>query len=108
MLQACQNESNTLILSAVSVWEIQLKHQRGKLELDVSLAEILTDQIQLGTLIFLPINHDHILEIYSLPFFHQDPFDRLLIAQARIEAATLVTSDTTILGSYHSLVATLN
>ena len=107
-LQACQNESNTLILSAVSIWEIQIKHQRGKLELDVPLAEIIKNQIQLGTVTFLPITHNHILDIYSLPFFHQDPFDRLLIAQARIEVATLVTTDATILASYHSLVSTLN
>lgn len=88
----CQNPSNELLLSLVSVWEIQIKAQLGKLQLRTALAKVIADQQQNGVTL-LPITLSHILALQSLPPHHRDPFDRLLIAQAQMEGATLLSKD---------------
>ena len=104
MLAACQDRENTLLLSAASVWEIQIKHQRNKIELGVPLVQIVAEQTQSGVFTLLPIEARHVLAIYDLPLHHNDPFDRLLLAQARTEGATLVTADAVIRQHYGALV----
>jgi PIN domain nuclease of toxin-antitoxin system len=84
---------NTLFLSAASFWEICIKASLGKLKLAPSWSqqfeqEMLTNQIQ-----WLPIQKDHCQQLMTLPLFHRDPFDRLLIAQAQVEGMTLLTTD---------------
>ena len=88
----CQNPSNELLLSLVSVWEIQIKAQLGKLQLRTALAKVIADQQRNGVTL-LPITLPHILALQSLPPHHRDPFDRLLIAQAQMEGATLLSKD---------------
>jgi PIN domain nuclease of toxin-antitoxin system len=92
-LSSCQNPDNTLILSVVSIWEMQIKLQLGKLQLNQPLPEIIDSQRQENNLQFLPVTIDHVLALDSLPFHHKDPFDRLLISQAIVENATLVSVD---------------
>ena len=92
-LSACQDQANTLILSVVSVWEMQIKSQLGKLRLNLPLIEIITGQQQTNNIEILPIELEHVLELQSLPHHHGDPFDRLLIAQANAEGAVLVSGD---------------
>lgn len=104
MLAACQDRDNTLLLSAASVWEIQIKHQRNKIELGVPLVQIVAEQTQSGVFTLLPIEARHVLAIYDLPLHHNDPFDRLLLAQARTEDTMLVTADAVIRQHYGALV----
>ncbi|MGK7946129.1 MAG: type II toxin-antitoxin system VapC family toxin [Microcystaceae cyanobacterium] len=87
------NRSNIKLLSVVSIWEIQIKHQLGKLSLNLPLRNIIEEQINNHNIVILTIIPDHVLELDKLPFHHKDPFDRLLIAQANIEQATLISRD---------------
>ena len=81
--------SNQVLLSAVVVCEIALKRSLGKLRTpDGFIADLLASDA-----IKLPIGLDHAAAIEHLPLHHRDPFDRLLIAQAAIEGATLVSAD---------------
>jgi PIN domain nuclease of toxin-antitoxin system len=89
----CQDRQQTLLLSVVSVWEIIIKQQIGKLTLRLPLADIVTQQCQQNDVQILPITLPHTLEVAQLPLVHKDPFDRLLIAQSRVENAVLLSAD---------------
>ena len=91
----CENTNNTLYLSPVSPWEIQIKHQLGKLDLAVDLQKMIETQQQNG-LKLLPITLAHIYALAQLENHHQDTFDRLLIAQATVESMPLITVDSKI------------
>jgi PIN domain nuclease of toxin-antitoxin system len=92
-----QNRRNTLFLSIASIWEIQIKHQIGKLDLSMSLSDILIRQQLENKIQLLPILLPHILELDNLPLHHRDPFDRLLVAQARVEKTVLISADPSII-----------
>jgi len=92
VLAFCENTDNILYFSPVSAWEIQIKHQLGKLELTVPPSEMIETQQQNG-LMLLPISLAHIYALDRLENYHQDPFDRLLIAQSIVESMPLVTVD---------------
>src|SRR5690349_21779316 len=79
----CKDQTNTLLLSMASAWEIQIKYQLGKLNLRMPLADIVSSQQGSNGLKFLPISFSHILALQNLPMAHRDPFDRLLAAQAK-------------------------
>ncbi|WP_165778858.1 type II toxin-antitoxin system VapC family toxin [Leptospira perolatii] len=84
---------SNLLLSIASVWEMQIKMRIGKLEVKDGLQVFLgRAKTQLG-LNYLPIRVDHILEESELPNIHSDPFDRLLLSQARLEGVPIITSD---------------
>jgi PIN domain nuclease of toxin-antitoxin system len=91
--QACEDLHNCLYLSLVSVWEIQIKQQLGKLQLSASWQEMIKTQQQDNNLVLLPIELTHIAALSQLPAMHRDPFDRLLIAQAIHESMTIITVD---------------
>jgi PIN domain nuclease of toxin-antitoxin system len=93
-LAACQSSSNVLLLSVASAWEMQIKLQLGKLKLALPLEAIIESQQQANHLEILPVTLSHVFALKDLPAHHKDPFDRLLIAQAKVEDATLVSSDT--------------
>jgi PIN domain nuclease of toxin-antitoxin system len=76
--------------SAVSLWELAIKRAKGRFSFDDG--EML-DAIKHQRFDELPISTRHGLEAASLPPHHSDPCDRMLIAQARLEGLTLVTSD---------------
>ena len=92
-LAACQDENNTLLLSVVSVWEMQIKMQLGKLKISCPIEELIKRQQQANGLQILSIELAHVLSLSNLRSHHKDPFDRLLIAQAKVEEATLVSVD---------------
>ena len=92
-LTAYQDDNNQIFFSLVSIWEIQIKQQLGKLELDIGLADLLQEQCGNNQLELLPIKLNHILDLKKLPFHHKDPFDRLLISQTFSEGMVLVSSD---------------
>ena len=89
----CQDPSNELLLSLVSIWEIQIKAQLGKLTLRTALSQIVTDQQSQNGITLLQITLPHILTLQNLPMHHRDPFDRLLISQAQNEGASLLSKD---------------
>jgi len=91
-LELCQNPENALFLSVASVWEMQVKTQLGKLKIDLRLSDLIRQQEENGIEI-LSVQVSHVLEIGNLPSHHKDPFDRLLIAQARIEEMVFVSAD---------------
>jgi PIN domain nuclease of toxin-antitoxin system len=92
-LALCQDRANTVLLSVVSVWEMQIKSQLGKLKLSVPLAEVVETQRQTNNIEVMSITLAHVLALENLPTPHKDPFDRLLIAQANVEDAVLVSDD---------------
>ena len=81
--------SNEVMLSVVSVWEIIIKSQLGKVTLRLPLRDILVQQQANGIQILGP-TVDHVLAVESLPPVHKDPFDWLLIGQATVEGALLL------------------
>ena len=92
VLDLLQDPSSEILLSVVSLWEMLIKSQLGKMKFRLALSEIVNHQLNNGLKI-LPVTIDHVLELENLPFIHKDPFDRLLIAQARFEGAILLSSD---------------
>ena len=93
VLDACENRANRLILSIVSIWEMQIKMQLGKLKLKRSLKELVKNQQDVNSLLILPVSPNHIFMLDNLPMHHSDPFDRLLISQAIEEKLLLVSKD---------------
>jgi PIN domain nuclease of toxin-antitoxin system len=89
----CNDPAAVLHLSVASAWEIQIKVQIGKLALPRPLADIIASQQVRNRLQILPATLDHILDIEQLPSIHKDPFDRLIVAQARVEGAILVSGE---------------
>src|SRR5690349_15404624 len=80
-LALCQDVANTLFLSLVSVWEMHIKQQLGKLQFQQPLADLIAAQQESNGVHILPIRLEHIYAVGALPYHHKDPFDRLLIAQ---------------------------
>ncbi|MDQ7024029.1 MAG: type II toxin-antitoxin system VapC family toxin [Anaerolineae bacterium] len=88
-----ERNENTIYLSVVNVWEIQIKSQIGKLSLNAPVDELIKEQQEKNDLRILPINLAHALKVGDLALYHKDPFDRLLIAQAIVEGYTLISKD---------------
>lgn len=84
---------NEVFLSAASVWEIVIKTSKGKLILPEEPALYITRRLSLYRFRHLPIQISHSLRVYELPPYHNDPFDRMLIAQSQAENIPLVTKD---------------
>ena len=80
-------------LSLASVWEMAIKLSLGKLRLDVPLDEMLESEALGNAIAILGIERRHIFAVAALPYHHRDPFDRLLVCQARSERLTLVSAD---------------
>lgn len=76
-------------VSAVSVWEVAIKRAMGKL----AVPSDLFDQAAASGCVALPITWNHARAVEALPMHHTDPFDRMLIAQARVEGLTVLSSD---------------
>lgn len=87
-------------VSAASIWEIAIKARLGKIEAD---ADELVGAIEDSGFIELPVRAAHAAGVARLPPLHNDPFDRLLVAQAMAEPLRLLTADP-VLGQYSELV----
>lgn len=81
--------SNQVLVSAVVVWEIEIKRSTGKLR----TPEDFVAKLLQSNVVKLPVSVEHAAAVEHLPLHHRDPFDRLLIAQTSIEGATLVSAD---------------
>jgi len=86
---------NLVWVSAVSVWEISIKHSLGHGEMPISGAEALEFFRQSGYRM-LPVSPEHAAAVENLPAHHQYPFDRLLVAQSLTEPLRLLTHDATV------------
>lgn len=84
---------NSLHLSTVTIWEIQVKYKIGKLKLGKPIDEILDEQISVNDLTILPLQREHAVNVIDLPSSHKDPFDRMIISQAMVEDMVIVTAD---------------
>ncbi len=86
------NPSNELLFSAASIWEVTIKSGLGRDDFQVDPRRfwrmLLTHDYR-----ELPVKSEHTIAVGDLPLLHKDPFDRLLIAQARTEGLTLLTTD---------------
>lgn len=87
------DRKNTLLLSVASAWEIAIKARIGKLHLPQHVALYVPDRLAKLGIEIVPVSLDHALETAALPLLHGDPFDRLLIAQSRVERIPIVTID---------------
>ncbi|HET8810287.1 MAG TPA: type II toxin-antitoxin system VapC family toxin [Flavobacteriaceae bacterium] len=87
-----EEPSNICYVSIASFWEMGIKYSLGKLQLNTNLNHIFELIDQSGFTI-LPIKTSHILMNSTLQFHHRDPFDRLIIAQAKNEGLTLISKD---------------
>lgn len=88
-----EDAAHTLVLSAASSWELAIKYRLGKLALPEPPETFIPPRLTRDGIVALPVEHTHAVLVASLPDHHRDPFDRLLIAQARHEELTLVTAD---------------
>ena len=90
---AILDEKNELFASVASIWEITIKVQAGKLGLRMTLRQLPRQLALIGVSSFLPIGLFDVQELEELPRIHQDPFDRLFVAQAKAGGMTVVTKD---------------
>jgi len=87
-----EDENNRIFISIASLWEISIKTALGKLEISGNYETIIED-ITGNDIEILPISFAHTVEQYKLPFYHKDPFDRIIAAQAIVEQLDLISSD---------------
>ena len=90
-----EDAGSQLLLSAVSSWEIAVKYAVGKLPLPEAPDRYVPSRMRASGITGLEISHAHALRVSALPRHHDDPFDRLLIAQAQLEDLTIITADPT-------------
>jgi PIN domain nuclease of toxin-antitoxin system len=93
VIQILEDESNELLLSHTSIWEISIKHSIGKLQFVDGLKKTMELGIEKLNLQILPIRSNHLYRISELPFIHNDPFDRLLAAQCLEEKISILSTD---------------
>lgn len=90
---AIQDAQNEKFVSHATAWELAIKLSLGKLKLAVPYEDFFPGMLAANGLQFLATDLHHYRELLELPFHHRDPFDRLIIAQAKAESLTVITSD---------------
>jgi len=88
-----EDEDNNKLVSIASIWEMAIKESKGDLNLSLPLHEYIAQKLSLEDFNLLNINLDHLSQIVTMPFYHKDPFDRLLIAQAIMEGIPILSKD---------------
>ena len=86
-------ESAHVFVSTASAWEMSIKNSIGRLDFDEPLEDWLPREMKLNGFQSLYVSLEHAIQAGQLPGHHHDPFDRMLIAQARLEGLTLITAD---------------
>ena len=90
--QVLVSDAAELYFSAASIWEVAIKTSLGRADFSVDPRQLRRGLLSNGYL-ELPVTGEHAIEVGSLPDVHKDPFDRILIAQSRVEGMRLVTAD---------------
>lgn len=93
ILALCQDPSHELLLSVASLWEMQIKSRMGKITLRKPLRTLVEEQQQTNGLSLVAVRAAHVFDLDSLPLLHKDPFDRIIVAQARVEGFHLIGHD---------------
>jgi PIN domain nuclease of toxin-antitoxin system len=88
---------NQVFLSAASVWEMAIKRRLGKLPLPEPVASYVARRLAADNVASLPVSIEHAAAVETLDRLHNDPFDRLLVVQARHEGFRLLTADEIVL-----------
>jgi PIN domain nuclease of toxin-antitoxin system len=91
--QAIADGGNENFESAASIWEIAIKARLGRLSVPDDPGQFIGGQMVENAFRGLPIVAEHALRVWGLPDHHQDPFDRLLVAQAQAEGLALISCD---------------
>jgi PIN domain nuclease of toxin-antitoxin system len=90
---AIRDPNNQVFLSAVSFWEISVKHSLGKLPLPQPPAPFIPQQREKHLIAPLALDEAAVAQLSGLPALHRDPFDRMLVCQAQAHGLTLASSD---------------
>jgi PIN domain nuclease of toxin-antitoxin system len=92
-VEIMSDPKNELFLSTASAWEIVIKSGTGALKLAIEPERFIAEQLSINAITPLPIALEHVLAVARLPQHHRDPFDRVIIAQAKTEELPIITSD---------------
>lgn len=95
-----ERRENERFLSIASLWEIAIKTSLGRLNLNASIQQLVDNHVYGNAVNLLPISPNCLDQLTNLSFFHKDPFDRVIIAQAMAENLTIVSKDD-FFGSYN-------
>jgi PIN domain nuclease of toxin-antitoxin system len=87
------NEEMEIFVSIASIWEIAIKTSLNKLEIPGTLAEFVKEHIRGNKIDIMSIELKHLYHLETLPYYHRDPFDRILISQALAENIPVLTRD---------------
>lgn len=88
-----EDPENTIYLSVASIWEVAIKVSLDKLEMPSPFTDFIDEQLDKNTIILLNIKTAHTGIVATLPFHHRDPFDRLIIAQSKVEDIPIIGKD---------------
>jgi len=88
-----KDSKNCIFLSVISVWEIIIKISIGKLRLKIPLNEFIKKALKEYDFRILNLSLSHVFVLEDLPYFHKDPFDRILVSQAIVEDLIIITQD---------------
>ncbi|MGA8575021.1 MAG: type II toxin-antitoxin system VapC family toxin [Candidatus Cybelea sp.] len=90
-------KKSELYFSIVSVWEMVVKNAIGKLDLPLDVQSFVRRFLPVSQSELLDLSLDHVFALNEIPNRHRDPFDRMLVAQARVEGMSLMTADPRVL-----------
>ena len=90
---AIASAEGPIFISIVSVWELAVKVRLGRLTVEGPLDTFVEDQLMRNGFSLMPVRVAHAARLCDLPLHHRDPFDRMLICQAQVEDATLISCD---------------
>ena len=93
-----EDPSNQLFVSVASVWELAIKASIGKLQAPTDLETYITARLETRDIELLPIALRHVAFVRNMPRLHDDPFDRLPIAQVNLEQMAMLSKETDVLG----------
>lgn len=89
-----EDRQNFIFISIASLWELSIKTAQGKLVIDGGYQRVISD-LRINSFEITPITFPHTLKQNQLPFYHNDPFDRMIAAQAIVEGIDLISIDDT-------------
>jgi PIN domain nuclease of toxin-antitoxin system len=95
---------SVLFFSPASIWEVVIKQGLGRDDFRVD-PHRLRKMLVVRGYIELPVTSEHVLRVATLPFLHKDPFDRILIAQARCEGMSLLSVDAAVIAYGEAVIA---
>lgn len=96
LIDVLENTENSLFLSTASIWEMMIKCSINRLHFPSPAKDFLKEQMSTSGMVELPVRLEHACEIVNLQPLHKDPFDRMLIAQAKVESMQIITKDSVI------------